>query len=90
MNEEKARKNKAETIIILLKSVINNKITAKNALTAWPDIDMELDELIRRVWHELYHFHKDADIRSKDSDYEKYQHDLLNSYISEIRSQFSI
>jgi hypothetical protein len=90
MNEEKIRKNKAETIIILLKSVINNKITVKNALTAWPDIDLELDELIRRAWHELYHFHMDADIRSKDSDYEKYQHDLLNNYISDISSRYSV
>lgn len=90
MNEEKIRKNKAETIIILLKSVINNKITVKNALTAWPDIDMELDGLIRRAWHELYHFYTDADIRSRDPDHEKYQHDLLNSYISEISSQYSV
>lgn len=83
--------DKVGTIIMLLESVLKNKLNPVDALREWPDnIDNETDEVIRKAWHELHHFYADGDIRIKDANYDKYQRGLLRSYISDIRNKYSV
>lgn len=75
---------------MLLESVLKGKLNPADALREWPDIDNETDKVICNAWHELHHFYADEDIRIKDADYDKYQRDLLRSYISDIRNKYSV
>ena len=78
---------KAKLVVELLEMVADNKMDAKLALSKWPDIDSESDDLIAISWHDLSHFEADSDIRHKDKEYSKYQKRLLKKRASEIRSK---
>jgi hypothetical protein len=76
-NEElqSARKKAA----CLLQKVIEGELSPKQARSKWPkyDGDIALDS----VFHLLYHFEDDEDIRKKDVQYAEWQVGEIEKYI---------
>jgi hypothetical protein len=62
-----ARQKAAE----ILKEVVANKITSKEARSKWPDY--KGDPSLDAAFHLLYHFEDDEDIRDRDTKYSEWQ-----------------
>jgi len=73
-----------EEIIKLLFLVLDDKISAKEAIDKWPKINSQVDKKINIAWHELWHFYSDEDIRKKDKKYAEYQLRKLRKIVNDL------
>jgi hypothetical protein len=60
-----------QTAAEILKGVIENKMTPKEARSKWPDY--KNDPSLDVAFHLIYHFEDDEDIRNKDAKYAEWQ-----------------
>ena len=78
----------AETIVQLLEAVITHEMTPDAALSAWPEMNGEVDRELAAAWHDLSLYATDADIREKDREYEHYQLSVLRKHAQGIRRSY--
>ena len=70
MDLEKCDREKA---VSLLKAVLANQLSAEAALAEWPTVSKTSSKAMKTVYHQLYHYLTDEDIRTREPEYAQYQ-----------------
>jgi hypothetical protein len=76
-----ARRTELLSAQSLLTNFLHGRITAEEALAAWPVVNRASDKLVKKAWHRLNHYVDDADIRAREPSYEAAQKRQLQKYL---------
>lgn len=71
--------NTRKGVASILYKVINNEITAKEAIDNYFNKLSSIDDSVDCALHALYHYRDDEDLRKKDKKYAESQYDDLKS-----------
>ena len=81
-----SEQTRLKQIVALLEAVVQGSLDPHAAITRWPQIDHETNELIKNVWHQLYHYFIDTDIREREPEYGESQREHLSMRIKDLKA----
>ena len=79
----------ARVVTRLLELVLRGELEPAEALAQWPRTT-DAEPVLGDIWHDLWHFAADDDIRQKDKEYADYQIGLLRKGMTEIKKTYGL